>query len=218
MTLDVTVELSLGEIDALCVKAARGAGFSWGMAQEVGRAARTLALWHVRWEDALSRHLTEIDGDVRTHAPRMAEGRWTAAPNDLCPIGLGTALMDFGHALGTAGTHVAAVRYPVLLLPFLSAIAAARGGHVGLASAAYRGLISAEGAGLGDPPTEARWPDARVWHDPRPPAGEPRHAAAPYPMKRDALAILERLAHRTYVPESEESRATGAGAGASDND
>jgi len=36
-------QLSFGELDALVLKAYRGAGFSWGMAQEAGRAASWLA-------------------------------------------------------------------------------------------------------------------------------------------------------------------------------
>lgn len=36
------LDLSLGETEALMAKAARGAGFSWGIAVEIGKAARRL--------------------------------------------------------------------------------------------------------------------------------------------------------------------------------
>ena len=36
------IRLSLPEIDALCLKAARGAGYSWGVAEEASFAARWL--------------------------------------------------------------------------------------------------------------------------------------------------------------------------------
>lgn len=37
------VKLSLGEVEALCKKAARGAGLPWGLAEEAGFAARWLS-------------------------------------------------------------------------------------------------------------------------------------------------------------------------------
>lgn len=43
------VDLSLNEVETLAAKAARGAGLSWGGAEEVGRAARTLARAGADW-------------------------------------------------------------------------------------------------------------------------------------------------------------------------
>ncbi len=37
------VDLSLNEVETLAAKAARGAGLSWGGAEEIGRASRVLA-------------------------------------------------------------------------------------------------------------------------------------------------------------------------------
>lgn len=47
---------------------------------------------------------------------------------------------------------------------------------------------------------------------------ENRPVAPPYDVSDRVWAVLEALAHRTYVPESEASRQSGAGAGAIDND
>ena len=36
-------DLSLNEVESLAAKAGRGGGFSWGLAEEIGRSARRLA-------------------------------------------------------------------------------------------------------------------------------------------------------------------------------
>ncbi|MGQ3356404.1 MAG: DUF3726 domain-containing protein [Phreatobacter sp.] len=45
----VPVDLSLNEVETLAAKAARGAGLSWGGAEEIGRAARRLARAGADW-------------------------------------------------------------------------------------------------------------------------------------------------------------------------
>ena len=48
--------------------------------------------------------------------------------------------------------------------------------------------------------------------------GRPEKLAGPIELSDEVLSRLEALAARTYVPESDASRARGAGAGAIDND
>jgi len=48
---------SLSEIDALARKAARGAGYSWGIAEEVGKSARWLSAYGFKGPEVLSEHL-----------------------------------------------------------------------------------------------------------------------------------------------------------------
>jgi hypothetical protein len=47
------IDLSLNEAETLAAKAARCAGFSWGLADEIGRAARVLAMQGEDWGEAL---------------------------------------------------------------------------------------------------------------------------------------------------------------------
>ena len=46
-------ELSLNEVESLAAKVGRGGGFSWGLAEEIGRSARRLAQGGLPWADAL---------------------------------------------------------------------------------------------------------------------------------------------------------------------
>lgn len=202
--------LTLGEIEALCQKAARGAGVDWGLAEEAGRAARALAAAGLPGPEALAAALAAGPGA----APRVARGRWTGA-GPLCPLRTGAALADFallpeGPATGLALTPV---RAPLLLLPF-AALAAARwrgelrvdwGAGAGLAGS---GGLRARGALLA--PVAA----VRIGAAPAPPGAPPetgREIAA------EARAVLEALALATTVPASAASR-TGAGAATNDND
>lgn len=90
------VKLSLGEVEALCKKAARGAGLPWGLAEEAGFAAR--------W---LSAH--GLDGAGLLLADLEAGGQ---------TINLGVALADAPEAGPIPDAEV-----PLLLAPFAALVA-----------------------------------------------------------------------------------------------
>lgn len=129
-------DLSLGEIEALVAKAARGAGLPWGLAAEAGKAARRA---------------------IASGAPEMDEAflRWLEnAPGRAdCPLVTGLRDRDLGEA------------DPSRVDPI------------------YRAVVADPGAlGL-------------------------RRAK----LSETVLERLNALAHRTYAPATEESRARGAG-------
>ncbi|MBL8571689.1 MAG: DUF3726 domain-containing protein [Phreatobacter sp.] len=47
------MDLSLNEVEAIAAKAARGAGLSWGGAEEIGKAARAMATAGANWDGLL---------------------------------------------------------------------------------------------------------------------------------------------------------------------
>lgn len=202
--------LSLGEIEALCQKAARGAGLAWGLAEEAGRAARALTAAGLPGPEALALALAEGPGAT----PRVAAGHWQG-DGPLCPVRTGAALADFA-ALPEGpgpGLVLAPVRAPLLLLPF-AALAAAWTGRAfrldwrdGRGHAGPDGL-SAEGARL------CAVAEVRLAPGQGPPALPPATGRA---VPESARAVLEALALHTTVPASAASRA-GAGAATDDND
>lgn len=128
MTGQPRIRLSRNETEALCQKAARGAGLTWGMAEEAGFAAGWLAAHGIDGASVLLEHLTrrtEIAGSARH--PDLVRAHWQATGGlDLCPIALGAALSDHAHMMIGQGDHpitTDAVHCPVLLVPFLDAIA-----------------------------------------------------------------------------------------------
>lgn len=115
-----TVALSQNELGSLSMKAARGAGYSWGLAEEAGFATSWLA---ARGLDATAVLLALLtNGPGQTAAPRPTPGHWQSpGQHSLCPIALGAALTD--SAMLTEGpfsqdTDLDPVAAPMLLLPF----------------------------------------------------------------------------------------------------
>ncbi|CTQ31339.1 DUF3726 domain-containing protein [Jannaschia rubra] len=217
-----TAALSRNEVAALCMKAARGAGMSWGLAEEAGFAAAWLVQHGFDGPRYLHAYLAEAQGRAWSDlCPTVAPGEWRAPEGrTLCPVSLGATLCD--HATLAEGLaegcplRIGPVDHPVLLVPFLATIAGAAdirielewadgsvciGGDPGDLAGAMDGLAGSAALSLTARPGPARAPAA---------------AASP-PIDADTIAALNALAMRTTVPPSEASRA-GAGSTASDND
>lgn len=199
------IELSLNEAEMLALKAARGAGLPWGLAEDVGRAVRWLAPRSAAWAGSL---FALLDGP----------------PADLCcPFRLGGFMTDTA-ALPIDRTFPR-VSWPIWLVPALHETArlgrcavAARLGATDLRCPAGGDVVAAVPWSALEALPEA---DVRV----RAPAAEGAvlpHALVPLSTRpliaAQLLARLETLAARTYVPASEESRRKGAGAGLRDED
>ena len=218
-------DLSLGEVEAYARRAARGAGMSWGLAEEAGKATRWLAERGLPGVQVLLQLLTANDGrDYASMAPIVGDDPWRSADGNLCPICCGTALSDRAADM-RPGEEVALLNLasPLLLAPFLDRICGTREGFCELILPEFRMAVSTRGVTLatGDESDllVEHTTDARVALDPgRLP--EPTHlpgaerAATPTSVWR----ALDELGKRTYVPASTESRSRGAGAGRIDND
>jgi len=215
--------LSRNEVAALCMKAARGAGMSWGLAEKAGFAAAWLVQHgfdgpehlHVHQEQAQGRNWTDL-------CPTITPGEWRApAGRTLCPIALGATLCDHdalpeGLIVGRP-IRIDPVGHPVLLIPFLAAIAESAeilidlewddgSDCIGGDPAALAGAASALGDAVTGLSLTARTGAVRA------------AAAAQAPITAGGtIAALNILAMRTTVPPSEASRA-GAGSATSDND
>lgn len=198
-----TPHLSLAEIDALCRKAARGAGCPWGLAEEAGKAARWLASHGLPGPEALAALLD---------APRSCRcGNDEQAPG--CSLVLGARLSDEAGAIARRGAGFGAVAQPLLMLAQAGQAAAALGRPVALHWAGFHAVcvpdgLSLEHAETRDAPVAAdvACTPAAVPASSRPPSTGAR-AVAPA-----ALDRLERLAALTYAPATDASRSSGAGA------
>jgi hypothetical protein len=219
----LSASLSRNEVASLCMKAARGAGMSWGLAEEAGFAAAWLVQHGINGPSHLYAHLDQAQGrpwgDL---CPTVSPGAWEApAGRALCPIALGATLCDYaelpeGIKAGSS-LEIGKVDHPVLLIPFLAVIAASNdllidivwtGGMVSLGGRSDTLMHAAHAlAGQQVPITLT----AR--------SGKPQVATPGKVPKISAeiIAALNTLAMRTTVPSSESSRA-GAGSTTTDND
>lgn len=212
---------SLNETEALCHKAARGAGFSWGLAQEAGRAARWLEAHGIAGTAALAGLLKRNDGaDYATLAPLAQAPIWQARAGQLCPIITGAALCDRAKAVAQSRViDLGPFGWPVLLLPFANAIAILAHRTIRLtwdgvtvATDAWNTRIDGNARLMCDVAQSIRFDTT----DALPHNNLPTRTRADIPP--DTFAQLTAFAARTYAPATEASRIAGAGAGLSDND
>lgn len=209
---------SLNEVMAQARKAARGAGFDWGMAEEAARAARWLCARGIDGCAILAGCLEAAMAGQLATAPQVADGAWRAPDaRPLCPIHIGAALSDRAASLAHPPAHlrIGPVFAPALLLPFVAQIA--RQGDMALRVDANTAscIVTADGPDAANRFSSAPQSINITHADARPTRIEPFHRATP-----DATAwdMLTRLAHLTYAPATDASRAKGAGGDLPDND
>lgn len=209
---------SLNELEAMSRKAARGCGLSWGLAEEAGRASRWLATHDLPAPQLLADLLTQNDGVAYTNlAPDCEAEHWSAPAGRLCPLIAGAALSDRLQGLAPgAAIQLGRCAYPAFLLPALAGgegtVVVAWGGvtvTVGPKGVTFDGRAEALSVQEVDTVTIRRGEATQGYALPE---------RVRCDIEPDAIEVLQRFAHRTYAPATEESRAAGAGAGLTDND
>ncbi|MEX0349870.1 MAG: DUF3726 domain-containing protein [Paracoccaceae bacterium] len=205
--------LSLNEMEALAKRAARGGGYSWGLAEEAAKATRWLSARGLDGGLALAEVLEqEFANSLPDHTPGDLEGLWQSSAA-LCPLLAGVTLSDGADRLARGPIEMRHVVQPVLVLPFAANAARRLEGPVTVTSGAWTAIT--DGTELSAPdtsPNQAKTLQVEFGGT----VSEPR--ARQTRASPAAQALLNRFAHRTYAPATEESRRLGAGAGLSDND
>jgi hypothetical protein len=211
---------SLNEVEVTAKRAARGAGFSWGLAEEAGKATRWLCANSLDGCAVLARFLDQIaDQPITDVSPVSLDGEWASTSGRLCPLMAGVTLSDAATRLDNGEIVMTGVMYPALLLPFVAGAAQQRKGEVtvtwdGLTVTTDNSdmsLVDAAKAFTAPAVVQLRVEAGGSVDRPLPHATRATPDAAHW-------ATLNRFAHRTYAPASEASRVLGAGAGLSDND
>ncbi len=232
-----TLRLSRNEIESVCTKAARGAGMSWGLAEEAGYAAGWLASRGLDGAGVLARYLRRAQGKSwHDICPVVEPGEWRSSTvgQALCPIALGATLSDHlgvdGALFDGHGLRIGEVTSPVLVLPFVAMAVGALESPIcvriehsvvridtgGTVSGDVSMLFAVDCGALVIAVDE----DTAERDLPLPANRSESASAAPSPiapLDSDALTFLYELSMRTTVPSSAASRA-GAGAVGSDND
>lgn len=214
--------LSLGEFRALVAKAFRGAGYSWGLTEEAAFASGQLAENGIDAGATVVRLLTATDGTpgallmpTASSGQLEASRRWGSAGAVLCPVCVGTSILDLGRFSGVASgseRELEALIEPVFVAPFLSVVleshAEPPAGYViewegGRCEVGAHGFVL-HGSALngGDTVTVTESTDLTI-----------RESPPTLRVELDAktAAALEAFAHRTYAPATSASRTSGAG-------
>ncbi len=191
---------SFGEIRSLCVKATKGAGLPWGLAEEAAFCVDWLERCGLPGVDTLAAYLVQTE-----EKPSMTA--------DQCPITQGTWISD--TQVTELGENLSVLQ-PLLLAPFLSLNVGNDPARLswGGGSLTFSCAGIAEHAGNLKPVSPQQVALETHVHASVSPAAKTRIGA-----DRDrSIAVLNRFAAKTYAPATEQSRLAGAGAGTSDND
>ena len=112
--------ISFSEIETTSKRASKAAGFSWGIAEEIGKSIKSLELFGLPGVVNLNLYLKKIK---KKHPKkiRKIEKENKAEDKELCPIYSGVAFLDRSMELeGLQSLKFYNVSYPLLMLPFVS--------------------------------------------------------------------------------------------------
>ncbi len=211
---------SLGEIESLSRKATRGAGYLWGHAEEAGKAVRWLCAAGLPGETALSGLLQHNDGQPYEQIRPVDTSAmpWQARGGALCPLASGAALCDLAEPGFDAA--LARVGFPLLLLPYVVIAADMTKAPLRVVWQGVTITRNAQGTYMQAAPDALNPIEAQMLRVSPAPDHAGTRLRRSYRAEIDAPSaeILAKFAHRTYAPETEESRLSGAGAGLTDND
>ena len=111
---------SFSEIETVSKRASKAAGFSWGIAEEIGKSIKSLELFGLPGIINLNLYLKKI----KTNHPKKIqkiENKNKTNDKELCPIYFGVAFLDQCTELEKLKSiKFYNVNYPLLILPFIS--------------------------------------------------------------------------------------------------
>ena len=112
--------ISFSEIETTTKRASKAAGFSWGVAEEIGKSIRSLELFGLPGILNLNQYLKKIKKKHPTKIKKIEKENKTDN-KELCPIYLGVAFLDRCLELEKLKSlKFYNVNYPLLILPFIS--------------------------------------------------------------------------------------------------
>jgi len=118
------INTSINEAAALARKAARGAGYSWSMADEAAFAVAWLCRNDMNGTAILASHLQYThEHSAKSLQLRSLNTPWHGSDHGLCPLSAGASFSDLGDAIDIGEHRVANLLSPALLLPFLASAA-----------------------------------------------------------------------------------------------
>ncbi|MCV2876723.1 DUF3726 domain-containing protein [Rhodobacteraceae bacterium XHP0102] len=220
------MQLSAGEWAHLGQKAARGAGYSWGLAEEFGASLAQLSKWGLACGAAA---LALLQAQAALCLPQTTEigtDHWGHEGAPLCPITTATLICDMGRAeggiFGPRPLTLIMVAEPVFMLPLLNALAQREDRALALSNPqstlVFGGLHAASPEEMQHFCDLAQNTTLAICAKPTPYAAAPKQADHRVKVDPETYAKLDAYALKTTVPPSAQSRETGAGAGLSDND
>ena len=232
-------DYSLGETESIVTRAGRGAGLSWGQAQDAGKSVVRLAMQGLPAPDWFATLLPSIEAtpyderrpaSVFEHADSEIKRVWEASGSWLCPVAVGCSLADVMPLLGDHAKHtiieIKAIRWPMLVAGFLLPVLAPANREVrlrfgqanvlvGQAGMFYDGSLASVSVSEVDELVVTIEPVASNNGDPSK-QSPPERSLSRCELDPSSYRQLQAFAHNATVPSTALSSMTGAGADPTD--
>ena len=115
------------EIDVISKRATKAAGFSWGVAEEVGKNIKNLELLSISGIENLNLYLKKIKGKV-SKGPSEINSENKLDSDFFCPFYTGIILIDHANELAKLkNIKFEFVHFPILLIPFINRLSSTIG-------------------------------------------------------------------------------------------
>ena len=202
---------SSSEINTVSKRAARAAGYSWGIAEEVGKCISSIEMFGIPGVENLNNYFKTIK-DIEPEGPKQIEKNNELNDKSLCPIYTGLKLIDEYNSVDEIKTLIfIKLDYPLLLLPFINKLSYLIGKRIQVSIDDINAECNLNTCVLAD-------------HNIK--------SSIIKKAERVTISIIENednfsskswnelyeMSTETFVEETEQSKQTGAGAGLQDND
>ena len=202
---------SFSEIDTTSKRASKAAGFTWGIAEEVGKNMMNLEMFGLPGVKNLNSYLKKIENNP-TEKPKKIEKENKPQSKDFCPIHCGTIFLDNCKKLENLKKIIFfKVSYPLLFLPFLSRASVIVGKKISVQYEENNFLLNFDKTIF-----SKNIKNNEV-------VSLAKEVYIEFLENSNSFSIQEwkelyRLSEKTFVEETENSKTIGAGAGLTDND
>ena len=200
---------SFSEIETISKRASRGAGFSWGVSEEIGKSIRLLEMFGLPGILYLKSYLEKISKhNYQNITIISAENISNNIP--YCPISVGVNFMDQAYNLEKIEKiNFSNLAYPLLVLPFLSRSSEIIGKKIFLKFENFKFLFNYNQSIF------SNFDNSLV--------SKTTNFFVNFNQNKDSFDkmtwdTLYKISQKTFVDETESSKKTSAGAGLIDND
>lgn len=202
------MKVSFNELKSMSKGAARGAGLSWGYAEEVSFATVWLSK---NGFDASKDLISLLENDMIYAPENIDDNIWANKSGDLDPIRSGAALLDLNISRSITLENVF---LPCFLIPFVAQLPKPISIEANNFSAlSINGMMKVNYEDL-----PLRFKVLKLSETSDKASLAQNQISKRVEIADDVWNQLEEFTYRTYAPATEESRELGAGAGLSDND
>jgi len=202
--------ITFSEIETTTKRASKAAGFSWGVAEEIGKSIRSLELFGLPGIINLNQYLKKIKKKHPTKITKIEKENKTD-DKELCPIYSGVAFLDRCLELEKLKSlKFYNVSYPLLMLPFINRASEIMGKKILVQYDNSSFLLNFDKSIFSKNIEKQTQSQAKIVNIE---FMENKNSFSEQDWKE-----LYKLSEDTFVDESDSLKKTGAGAGLTDND